>query len=200
MTGKPAGKPPRSMLAWVIPALALAVLGGFLAGQRAGSRSPAEGAAAPLGEAGSSSAGGPFDLASMSPEERASRLYDRVMRYAEQGRLDSARFFAPMAMQAYDALGDPGAHTRYDVGMIWAAIGDSLKARSEAAKILDERPTHLLGLLLATRTAANPSLRSAYQRRFVEANQAELAARLPEYDEHRHDIEGALLAARAARK
>jgi hypothetical protein len=136
----------------------------------------------------------------MSPQERASHLYDRVMRYGEIGRLDSARFFAPMALQAYAALGTPDAHTHYDVGMIWAVTGDSLKARSEAEIILNERPTHLLGLLLAMRTAATPSLRAAYQRRFVESSKAELAAPLPEYGDHRHDIEGALGAAGSAKK
>ena len=68
------------------------------------------------------------------------------------------------------------------------------------AKILDERPTHLLGLLLAARTAANGSLRATYQRRFVDASKAEFAAALPEYDEHRHDIEGALRTAQASKK
>ena len=76
--------------------------------------------------------------------------------------------------------------------MIWFAVGDSVKARSEAATILNERPTHLLGLLLAMRSAANESLRATYQRRFVASSRAELATPLPEYDEHKHDIEGAL--------
>ena len=115
---------------------------------------------------------------------------------------DEARrfLFGMRALQAYAALGNTDSHTRYDVGMISAVVGDSLRARSEAEKILDERPTHLLGLLLAMRTAATPALREAYQRRFMAANQAELAATLPEYAEHRHDIEGALLTARAAKK
>ena len=58
----------------------------------------------------------------------------------------------------------------------------------------------VLGLLLAMRTAATPSLRATYQRRFIAAQTAELAAGLPEYDEHRHDIEGALRVAAAAKK
>jgi hypothetical protein len=200
MTGKRAVHPARSMLAWVIPTLAAAMVGGFLVGQRVGARPPAAADFNPTVGAGSPNGDGPADSASMSREERASRLYDRVMSYGEKGRLDSARFFAPMALQAYATLGAPDAHARYDVGMISAVVGDSLRARSEAAKILDERPTHLLGLLLAMRTAASPSLRAAYQRRFAESSKAELAAALPEYAEHRHDIEGALLAAESAKK
>jgi hypothetical protein len=200
MTRKPAAKTSRSILTWVIPVMAVAVLGGYLAGERVGTRDSTPAASA-LGSAGSPRGdGGPVDLASMAPQERASRLYDRVMRFGEIGRLDSARLVAPMALQAYTALGTPDAHMRYDVGMIWAVVGDSLKARSEAENILNERPTHLLGLLLAMRTAATPSLRATYQRRFIAAQTAELAAALPEYDEHRHDIEGALRAAAAAKK
>ena len=200
MTRKPAAKTSRSVLTWVIPVMAVAVLGGYLAGERVGTRDSTPAASA-LGSAESPRGdGGPADFASMAPQERASRLYDRVMRFGEIGRLDSARFVAPMALQAYTALGTPDAHMRYDVGMIWAVVGDSLKARSEAENILNERPTHLLGLLLAMRTAATPSLRATYQRRFIAAKTAELAVALPEYDEHRHDIEGALRAAAAAKK
>jgi len=200
MTREPLARPSRRALAWLIAAMVVAVLGGFLAGERAGGRTPPGAAAGVAGGAGSPDVGAPVDAAAMSPEERASRLYDRVMRYGEQGRLDSARSFAPMALQAYASLGSADAHMHYDVGMIWAVVGDSLKARSEAEQILDERPSHLLGLLLAMRTAATPALRASYQRRFVQSSKAELAAGRPEYDEHRHDIEGALLAARGVKQ
>ena len=43
-------------------------------------------------------------LAALPPQERASRLYDEVMRYGEAGRLDSARLLAPSAILAYEAL------------------------------------------------------------------------------------------------
>ena len=52
------------------------------------------------------------DISSMSPDERASRLFDRVMRYGEQGKIDSLKIFAPMAIEAYDMLGPPDAHDR----------------------------------------------------------------------------------------
>jgi hypothetical protein len=179
--------------------MAVAVLGGFLAGQRVGTRSPVGDATiAPSGAA--SPSGVPVDLSSMSPQEQASRLYDRIMRYGEQGKLDSARFFTTMAMQAYAALGAPDAHARYDIGMIWTVVGDSARARSEAAAILNERPTHLLGLLLAMRSAATPTIGKSYQRRFVEASKTELAVPLPEYSEHKNDIDGALSESRLAKK
>jgi hypothetical protein len=199
MTNNSPAGPSKRMIAWVIPTMVVAVLGGFLAGERVGLR-------APTGEPEIASTaiepppGGAVDISSMPPEERASRLYDRVMRDAEQGHLDSARFFAPMALQAYAALGTPDAHTHYDVGMILAVAGDSARARSEAAAILNERPTHLLGLLLAMRSAATPVIHASYERRFVEASKAELAVPLPEYLEHKHDIDGALSDSRLAKK
>ena len=205
MTPKPPRRPPqrrmsRNLLGWVISAMAVAVLAGYFAGFKTGGSSPSS-AGQPLGAAGSpGAAGGPVDLASMSPEERAGRLYDRVMSFAEQGHLDSARVFAPMALQAYASLGKLDAHRHYDVGMIWAAVGDSARGRSEAGAILKERPTHLLGLLLAMRTAASPARRAAYERRFVDASKAELAAALPEYEEHKSDIDTIVAAAKPAKK
>jgi hypothetical protein len=199
MTRKPAGKPTRNVLTWVIPTIAVVVLVGFLAGERVGARESAA-AAGPPGDAVAPNGDGAVALSSLSPQEHANHLYDRVMRYSEGGRLDSVRFYAPKALQAYAALDTLDAHTRYDVGMIWAVVGDSVRARSEAEGILSQRPTHLLGLLLAMRAAATPSLRSTYERRFVAATKSELPSDLPEYDDHRHDIDGALRAAEAAKK
>ena len=195
MTRKTAPVASRTMLVWAIPITVLALIGGFLAGERSGAR-----AASPPAVNAMAGGAASIDLSKLSPQERANHLYDRVMRLSETGHLDSVRFYAPMALQAYAALGTADAHTHYDVGMIWAAVGDSLKARSEAETILIERPTHLLGLLLAMRSAATPSLRDSYRRRFVQSSKAELATPLPEYDEHRHDIEGALQASGVAKK
>ncbi|HEX7545717.1 MAG TPA: hypothetical protein VF368_03250 [Gemmatimonadaceae bacterium] len=195
---RPAVRPMSKMLAWIIPVIAVAILGGYLAGKSTGSREPTGAVASTPG--GNDASFSAVDLASMSPQERASRLYDRVMRDGETGHVDSARIYAPMALQAYAALGPPDAHSRYDVGMIWAVVGDSSKARAEATNILNERPTHLLGLLLAMRTAATPQLRATYERRFVAAAKTELPNAVPEYDEHRHDIDFGLRAAQAAKK
>ncbi len=41
----------------------------------------------------------------MSPQERAERLYNRVMLLGQQGKTDSVLFFAPMAIDAYRMLG-----------------------------------------------------------------------------------------------
>src|SRR2546426_995148 len=44
------------------------------------------------------------DISQMSPEERATRLFDRVMILAQAGKQDSVAFFLPMAVGAYQQL------------------------------------------------------------------------------------------------
>ena len=134
------------------------------------------------------------DISAMSPEERASRLFNRVMLYSEQGKLDSARFFAPMAIQAYEMIGPVDAHARYDIGTISAAAGDAVRARAEADTILAARPNHLLGLVLAIRAAdmaKDAPAASGFRKRLVAAAPAERSA-LKEYGEHARDIDDAL--------
>ena len=131
----------------------------------------------------------------MSPEERASRLFNRVRRYSEQGKTDSVRFFAPMAIQAYQMIGPLTAHTRYGIGDIAAAVGEVPLAQLEADSILAAQPKHLLGLVLAIRAAtiAGDSVAAAsFRRRLVAAAPSERARGLKEYAEHGRDIDEAL--------
>ena len=66
----------------------------------------------------------------MSPQERADRLYDRVMRLAEEGKRDSVEFFAPMVVAAYGMLGPLNADSHYDLGRIGEVTGaGGLRAR-----------------------------------------------------------------------
>ena len=176
---------------------ALLVLVAFVAGEALGRRSVGPEAGVP--EQGAALAGTGIgnapDISSMSPEERASRLFNRVMSYSEQGKMDSARFFAPMAVQAYQMIGPPDAHARYDIGEIYAAIGDGASARAEADTILTAQPNHLLGLALAARAAdlsGDAATASRFRRRLAAAAPAERAKALKEYSEHARDIDAAL--------
>lgn len=135
------------------------------------------------------------DISNMSPEERATRLFDRVMAYSEQGKVDSARFFAPMAIQAYQMIGPLDAHARYDIGTISAAVGETALARQEADSILASQPNNLLGLTLAIRASAmagDAASESKFRQRLVAAAPAERAKNLKEYVEHSRDIDRAL--------
>lgn len=139
------------------------------------------------------------DISQMGPDERALRLYNRVMELHERGRRDSVVFFAPMAVTAFQMLDSLTLDQRYDLGRIGEISGIPDLARAQADTILQREPTHLLGLILAANVAGmtgKPEQMQGFQRRFVEAREAELAKRLPEYEAHQADIQAATAAMR----
>jgi len=181
----------KSRLPWLVPGIAMMILVAFLIGQRV-ARGGAEAAPEAVAPAGAMRAP---DISSMSPEERASPLFDRVMRYGEQGKTDSLKIFAPMAIQAYEMMGPLDAHGRYDLGMIGIVAGDVPLARAQADTILAANKPHLLGLILAMKAAGlrqDLKARAGYQQRLAAAAPAERAKKLKEYDDHSADIDAAL--------
>lgn len=205
----------RSLVAWLVPGVALICLAAFFVGQQLSRGKGAPEAAeqnTPLGGPGPvapfagggggapSRAGGAAgerapDISSLSPQERADRLFNRVMRYGEEGKLDSARIFAPMAIQAYEMAGPLDAHRRYDMGMIAVVAGDAGIAKAQADTILTTSKTHLLGLVLAMKAAGlrqDATARADYQKRIIAAAPAERAKGLKEYEDHKPDIDAAL--------
>lgn len=162
-------------------------------------RDDPEGTAAAMGVMGSRGGGAP-DISSMSPQERADRLFNRVMSLSSEGKADSAAFFAPMALAALESLQPLTAHTRYDMGLVALATGDALRAAAQADSILAQRTTHLLGLALAARAAdarGDGTASRSFQQRLLAAERAELDQPLQEYSDHRTDILDALAAARS---
>ena len=183
-----------SALPWAVAAIALVALIALVAGQRF-SRSSVTAAPAPTDLPAASQSGSPPDISQMTPQERAERLYDRVMALNERGRADSVRFFAPMAMQAYTMLGRLNTDQRYDLGRIAAVSGDEQTARAQADTILSTQPQHLLGLLLAAdaaRLRGEQTREATYLRRFMAAAPAERAKQLPEYQQHVAEIDARL--------
>jgi ribosomal protein L40E len=152
---------------------------------------------------GGGGGGTPPDISSMTPRERASRLHDRVMRYVEEGKADSAAIFAPMALASFSMLGDAlDAHARYDYGRIAQETGDLTLAAAQADTILRASPTHLLGLALAANTATkagNSAAATQFWQRFREARTAEIAKQLEEYQAHANDVERATTQAGSGR-
>jgi len=139
------------------------------------------------------------DISSMSPEERADRLFNRVMRLSSEGKADSAAFFGPMALGALEALAPLDLHRRYDVGLVSLVSGDVASAKAQSDTILAQRPTHLLGLALAARAAdarGDAAASRSFRRRLLAAESAEKARNLPEYTDHAADISAALELAR----
>ena len=181
-------------LPWSVLALALVALIALVFAQNDLRPVPPETGAAPLG--------GPMgapDISSMSPQERADRLFNRVMSLASEGKADSATFFSPMALAALDALAPHNAHQRYDIGLVALVAGRPELAAAQADSMLAQRPTHLLGLALAIRAAdarRDSAARADFERRLLAAERSELATGLPEYGDHNADI---IEAARVAR-
>jgi hypothetical protein len=139
------------------------------------------------------------DISSLTPQERADRLYNRVMLLASQGKIDSVAFFAPMALSAYQMLAPLNVDQRYDMGRIGEVAGALSLAKAQADSILLENPNHLLGLILEARLAtlaSDTSRLHLYERRLLAAQKAELAKKREEYARHEDDIANALQQAR----
>jgi hypothetical protein len=181
-------------LLWIVGGLAFIVLVVVFAAQRAGEVAPATAPPAPAGGAGA------VDIASMTPQERASRLFDRIMRLSEEGKRDSVALFASMAIPVYESLGPLDADSRYDFGRVAQVSGNLDLAQAQADSILQQAPNHLLGLVLAAAVAdarGDRARRSAFDRRLLAAESSELARGLEEYTRHQRDIVAAVAAARS---
>ena len=193
----PAQSGVNNALPWSVAAIALLALIALAAGQRFGAGRPSA-AEAPTGMSAPPSGPRAPDISSLTPAERAERLYDRIMGAAERGRVDSVRFFMPMALQAYQSLGALSTDQRYDLGRLAEVAGDATIASAQADSILKTNPQHLLGLVLASRAARlrgdETSVRE-FLTRLSRSARTERAKQLPEYLLHQNDIDQALLEA-----
>lgn len=142
----------------------------------------------PLAPFASSSGARPPDISQMSPEERANRLFNRVMILAEAGKTDSVQFFLPMALGAYAQLPSLDADARYHVGMLQLAGGDPNSALAEADTIRQSIPTHLFIYMLQAHAYNELGNKAQEQRAytdFLRHETAEVALKRSEYEEHR---------------
>ena len=113
-----AGAGASNVLPWSVAGIALLCLLAFIVGQNF-RRAPTAAPAVPVVTGG----GRAPDISQMGPEERADRLFQRVMTYVAEGKSDSVQFFAPMAIQSMQALAPLDAHRRYDLGLLGMEIG-----------------------------------------------------------------------------
>ncbi len=134
----------------------------------------------------------PPDISQMSPEERATRLYNRVMTLHTQGNADSAAFFLPMALQAYAMLPALDIDGRYHIGVLDLTGGDAVGALAQADTIGRAVPTHLFAFMLRARAMDlqrdTAGARRSY-RDFLKSEAAERARQRPEYSEHAQNLE-----------
>ncbi|MEO8450046.1 MAG: zinc ribbon domain-containing protein [Gemmatimonadota bacterium] len=203
---KAGGSSPRERRAWVAAAiacvLALAAIGYEVLKAKPQAVIPsmanagnAEGAGAPEGR--------PPDISRMSPDERFERLYDRVMRALSAQ--DSAQViqFAPMAIAAYEQLGQANPDQRYHAAMLHLAVGQTPAAGALADSILAEVPNHLFGIVIkgviAEQSNDAAALSKAYTD-FLSQYDAEMKAARPEYLDHKPVLDDFLTRAKANRK
>ena len=134
----------------------------------------------------------PPDISQMSPEERATRLYNRVMTLHTQGKADSAEFFLPMALQAYAMLPALDVDARYHIGVLDLTSGDAAGALAQADTIRRAVPTHLFGFMLRARALElkrdAAGARRAYAD-FLKNEAAERTRQRPEYGEHAENLD-----------
>jgi hypothetical protein len=130
----------------------------------------------------------PPDLSTMTARERFDRLYNRVMRAAEQGDSATVLRFSPMAFAAYDQLDSVDADARYHVAVLRLHVqGDTASALRLADAILQERPGHLFGFLIrgmAGRLVGDEALLRRATADFLAAWDAEIKSGRPEYRDH----------------
>ncbi len=185
-------------LKWGVPAAAVVALV-VLSVMQMGSRSAAPEERMPLTGGGGTGVVQAMDISSLSPGERADRLFNRVMRLNTEGKADSAAFFGPMAQGAIEALVPLDLHRRYDLGLIQLVTGDQRSASAQADTILKSRPTHLLGLSLAARAAdarGDAVAATGLRQRLLAAEATERTTALTEYTDHDSDLRTALELAR----
>ena len=157
---------------------------------------PNAGNAGPAGNAGGTPAAGGaanVDIASMTPEERFDRLFDRVMRSMAAGDTGAAKQFAPMAMMAYGMLPAHNADLRLHAGLVQVAAGEAPAARALADSILGRNADHLFGYILraeAARSTGDTAAERKARADFASRVAAETARTdRPEYREHQSLID-----------
>jgi len=173
-------------LPWGVAGAALGALVAVVAIRVGGGSPPAE----------ATTLGGPVglrppDISQMSPEERATRLFDRVMILAQAGKQDSVEFFLPMAIGAYDQMPALDSDARYHVGLLHLAGGDAPGALAQADTIQKSVPTHLFAYVLRAHAFQQQGNQQGERRAyadFLKNEAAELSRSRPEYADHQNAL------------
>src|SRR6266498_3031230 len=190
----------RAGLPWALAGVALGALVAVVAMRSSAAPQRSDQPVAPFASSGG---GRPPDISQMSPDERANRLFNRVMMLAEAGKTDSVQFFLPMALGAYAQLPQLDADARYHVGLLQLLGGDLQGALAQADTIQRAEPTHLFIYVLRAR--AYEQQRNAAQARhafadYLRNEAAELARKRPEYAADAHGNELAAFHSEAVRQ
>lgn len=141
----------------------------------------------PIGQLQDGAAGSAQGPLSGSPREQADRLFNRVMSERESGDTARARFFLPMAIQAYSAVGELDADGLYHLSMLHSLNEDYDAGLAAAESILATSPSHLLALSAAANAARGKGDNAAarkYFDRLLAAYETESKQPRQEYQDH----------------
>lgn len=197
-----AGASSGSNLPWYIGAAVLTAIIIILALPLVTGNEPDGAARAPMAGAAASAppgSGTPPPLTG-TPREQADRLFDRIMRARSAGDTASVAFFAPMGIQAYEAVRPLDNDGLFHLAMIHNAAGSYDAARAAADQILDSHPDHLLGLAIAAEAALGAGDEAAareYFGHYIDVYDVEIERDLPEYLDHAPILPEYLSAARS---
>lgn len=128
------------------------------------------------------------DISQMSPREAADRLFDRVMRTISAGDTAGALGFQPMAVQAYEIVGDLDLDGMFHVALL-QQLTDPAAALTTAKRMLEVEPDHILGLGMAGEACAamgEQTTAREYFEHLLRVYDAQFARNLVEYDAHRN--------------
>lgn len=147
-----------------------------------------------LGGASNAAASGPTQAQlTGTPREQADRLFNRVMTERSGGDTARAKFFLPMAVEAYRLAGELDADGLYHLSLLQALAGDDNGARETAERILKRDPTHLLGLAAAAdaaRAAGDTATARKHYLQFLSGYESELKTAKIEYKDHGQMLPG----------
>lgn len=148
----------------------------------------AAGGGAPAAAAGNPNAAGITDISQMTPREAADRLFDRVMRTISAGDTVGAMGFQPMAVQAYARAEPLDLDGVFHMALL-ELLADPQAALATSQRILEQEPTHILGLGVAARAALSAGDEEAatrYYQALLDSYDEEAARTLPAYEAHRN--------------
>lgn len=198
----PMSRAPSSRIPWIIGGTATAALVVLIIAQQLRTNASTENASLSQSTEAAPAGMRAPDISQMTPRERASRLFDRIMRLNEEGKRDSVALFSTMAIPAFQSLEPLDAHLRYDLGRIGAVAGMLDLAEAQADTILEAQPQHLLGLILAAQVEQKRGNNAEVRRlnnRLIAAESSERGKNLEEYTLHDADIRAAITAAQQSR-
>jgi hypothetical protein len=146
-----------------------------------------------VGSASGNLGSGPApDISNMTPQERFTRLYERVTRAAQSGDSAEVAAFVPMALGAYGQLPGISNDDRFHAAMLYFMIGEFPGALALADTIEQNVPRHLFAPLIRGTVAEAQSDKAALARSYAAFRQnyaVEQQAGRQEYRDHRELLE-----------